>query len=801
MAERFEMVRRDLRFVLRGLRRSPLFALTVIATLALGIGANSAIFSFVNGLLLRPLPYRDDSRLVTLWTVLPQFGRETASLPDFKDWKAQGQTFVSMAAAANGRANLSANGQDPERIRTANVTANFFTTLGVRTVLGRDLADADERVGSEHVVLLSERLWRRRFHGDPSLIGRTILMSGVPFQVIGVVPAAADLPAGAEAWSPLVFPPGREMPRRGDFLHVYGRLREGTKPAQARAEMAIVAGRLGQSYPATNRGIGIDVEPLRTTIVGDVAPALLLLSIAVGFVLLIACANIANLLLARATSRQREVAVRVALGASRGQIAYQVMLESVVLSVFGGIAGIAVAWGGVQLLKANAPASMPLLEGVRIDSGVLLFTLALTVCTGLGFGLAPAIRASRLSLRTGANDGAGTRSDRVRRTLVAVQVALALTLLSGAGLFLQSLIRLQHVDLGFDERNVLTAQIPLSRVKYPARAQSVAFFDDLQRRVSALPGVMSAGYATDIPLGPGYNYQTFDRIGHAAPGPNDKTPDAVPSVADSQYFAAMGMTLTQGRWYGAHDDGAAPRVALVNEDFARRYYNGASPVGERISFDGPDQAVTIVGVVKTTRLEAVGRDAYPQVFTPLAQGSESSLYLVVRTHANPLAATSAVRSVVTGMDAEQPIADVHTMAERVEASIGQSRLNSTLLTGLSALALLIAALGIYGVVAYGVARRTREIGVRQALGATGAQVIGLIARQGVTPVLLGVGVGLVGSVALGMLSRKLLFATAAIDPVAFAGATALLMAIAGCACVVPAMRAANVSPSVALRTE
>lgn len=802
--ERIDSVRRDVRLALRGLRRSPGFACTVIGTLALGIGANSAIFSFVNGLLLRPLPYRDDGRLMTLWTVLPKFGRETASFPDFTDWKAQGHSFTGMTAATNGSVNLSAPGSDPERVRMASVLGGFFATLGVRPIVGRDFSATDEGAGT-HVVILSERLWRRRYRGDPAIVGSTILLSGNPFQVVGVVAAGVNLPAQSEIWTPLIFPPGRTQPRRGDFLQVFGRLAPGVSVKQASGEMSVVAGRLAQTYPGTNRGVDIAVEPLRKTIVGDVGPALLLLTLAVGFVLLIACANIANLLLARATGKQRELAVRVALGAGRGQVAWHVLLESLVLSTLGGIAGVAVAWLGIRLLKANAPASMPLIDAVHIDGGVLLATAALTVITGLSFGIAPAVRASRTSLRAGLGEGAGAsasaRSERLRRALVSVQVALALTLLSGAALFLQSLVRLQHVDLGFNEHNVLTAEVSLSRARYPARAQSTAFFEQLRNRVAAVPGVVAVGLATDVPLTAVYNYLTFDIIGRAAPGPSEKTPDAVPSVADSGYFAAIGMTLTQGRLYGSRDDGGAPRVGVVNEEFGRRYFGGRSPVGERISFGGPDEAITIVGVVKTARLEGVGRDAYPQVFTPLAQGSESALYLVARTRGNPIALVPSVRAELKTLDPEQPIADLQTMQQRVDESIGQSRLNSTLLSGLSVLALVIAALGIYGVVAYGVVRRTREIGVRQALGATGTQVVGLIARQGVAPVLVGVVAGLAGSVALGQVSRRLLYSTAALDPIAFALATALLVAVAGTACLVPAMRASNVSPSVALRAE
>jgi len=786
ITERIGAVPRGLALAGRRLRRSPVFAL-------------------VSGLLLRPLPYRDDGRLMTLWTMLPKFGRESASLPDFNDWKAQGHSFVAMTGATNGSANLTANGSDPERVHMASVLEGFFATLGVKPLVGRDLSSADNRLGSEHVVVISERLWRRRFRGDPGLVGSTILLNGNPYQVVGIVPGGVNIPSQAEVWGPLVFPPGRTQPRRGDFLQVFGRLRPGVTVAQARAEMTTVAGRLAETYPASNRGVGIAVEPLRQTIVGDVAPALLLLTIAVGFVLLIACANIANLLLARATGQHRELAVRVALGASRAQVAGHVLLESLLLSSVGGIAGMVVAWCGVQLLKANAPASMPLVDGVRIDGGVLLFTAALTVCTGLGFGIAPALRASRVSLRNGLSEGAGAsssvRSERIRRALVSAQVALALTLLSGAGLFLQSLIRLQHVDLGFDEHKVLTAQVSLSRVRYPARAQSEAFFRQLSSRIATLPGVTAVGLTTDIPLGAVFNYLTFDVIGRPAPAQNEKAPDAVPTVADSGFFAAMGMVVTRGRLYGDHDDGSAPRVGVVNEEFARRYFNGKSPLGERITFGDPDQAIAIVGVVKTARLEAVGRDAYPQVYTPLSQGSESSLYLVTRTRSRPEAMLPAIRAELKALDPDLPISDVMSMQQRVDESIGQSRLNSTLLSGLSALALVIAALGIYGIVAYGVVRRTREIGVRQALGATGMQVVGLIARQGAWPVILGVLLGLGGSVALGQLSSQLLFSTTPIDPVAFIAATGLLVMVASVACLVPAMRALKVAPSIALRTE
>ena len=809
-SDRLDTLFRDVRFAWRSIWRSPVFTLTVIGTLALGIGANTAIFSFVSGVLLRPLPYHNDGELMSLQTVLPSFGPEAASVPDFRDWKAQNQTFTSMTAASNAAGNLTAEGSDPERIRYARVLEDFFPTFGVQPAAGRFFSADDNRPGSDRVAVLSDGLWRRRFSGDAAVVGKTITLGSIAFTVIGVAPPGFAYPANAELWAPQAFGPGNPVPpRRADFLRVIGRLKPGVSLTAAQADMALTAQRLEKSYPGSNRGVGIGVQSLRQSLVGDVRPALIMLTVAVGIVLLIACANIANLLLARATGRQREMAVRAALGASRERLAGQVLLESTMLSLLGGAAGLGVAWWGVRLLKATAPASMPLLGEVRINASVLLFAFVMSVLTGLSFGLAPALQAMRLSLRSGLSEGSGAsssgRSERVRRTLVTVQAALALTLLSGAGLFLQSFVRLQHVDLGFNDRGLLSLRVALPQAKYRGPGATAAFFRQLRERVAVLPGVQGVGMSSDIPLGGGFNYLSFDILGRARPGPNEHSPDAIPTSADSAWFATMQIPLLRGRAFGTSDDSIAPPVAVVNEEFARRYFPSGDVLGARVSFGGPDEsagATTIVGVVKTTRLEGVGRASYPQFFRPLTQSPDNAIYLTVRSASgDPAKLAPAIRREVLALDSQQPISDVRTMTERVDESIGQSRLNSTLLSGLSLVALIIAGLGIYGVVAYGVARRTREIGVRMALGASRQDVLSLVLSQGMRPVIFGTVLGLGASAALGRVARTLLYGSDGVDPATFGAATLAFVAVATVACLVPASRASRVAPSVALRSE
>ncbi|HET7584758.1 MAG TPA: ABC transporter permease [Gemmatimonadaceae bacterium] len=800
---------RDLRLAARSLRRTPAFTLAVIVTLAIGIGANTAIFSFVRGVLLRPLPFRSDHELVKLWTDLPEFGKETASMPDYGDWKSQTSSFQSMGAYANTRFNLSMPNSEPERVAAAMADEDLFRTLGLAPAHGRAFTAGDMAFGSSHVAILSDALWRRYFNADQRVLNSTIYLNDQPYTVIGVAPAGAHALVPADLWVPLSFDPSRTFSRRGDFLHVIARLKPGMTTERAQRDASRLASALASEYPATNAGVGILVQPLRDVIIGDVRTPLITLAAAVGLLLLIGCANVANLMLARATARRREMAVRVALGAARGRLVRQLLTESVVLALVGGAVGMLVAVAGVRALKAAAPADMPRLDAVHVDLAVFAFAAVVAMLCGIAFGLMPALRATRGTLHVhlahGSRGNASGGAERLRGGLVLAQTALALILAVGAGLLARSFQQLQQVNLGFDQRNVLTAQMLIPASRYATPEQQIAFFQQVRDRMRATPGVRDAALTTDLPMVPNYSYLAFDVRGRPAPAPGEKTPDAIVTVVDTSYFSTMRMALRSGRTFtGADRSGTLP-TAVVSEQMARTYFGDASPLGERITFGDPTDTTatwyTIVGVVATTRLEGVGRDAYPQVFLPMQQSAQRSMFVVLRAERDAAALITPLRSAVKAIDPAQPIADVATMEERVAHSVAPARLNSMLIAVFSIIAVVLAGVGIYGVVSYTVAQRTREIGIRLALGANGSDVLRLITRCGMAPALAGVAVGLVAAVYLARLARGLLYGVTAWDPVSLAGAALLLAAIAAMACLVPGLRAARVQPVVALTEE
>jgi predicted permease len=803
-----ESLLRDLRFAVRSLVARPVLAMGVIASLALGIGANVAMFSVVHGVLIRPLPYAEPRELVQLWTDLPGSGRESASYPDFQDWRDRSGAFAQVAAYANAAYNMSTRTGDAERIRGARVTPNLLATLGLRPALGRDFTSADAVWGSHRMVMLSHGLWMRRFAGDASVINTTVQLAGVAFTVIGVAPPEMEMPTGAELWTALSFNPASPPPgRRSDFLHVVARLKPGVTPERAQSELTTVATALASEYPQTNGGVGIEVSTLYEDLVGPVRGTMLALTAAVALLLLIACANVATLLLARASSRAREMAVRVALGARRGRLARQLATESAVLAVAGGLIGVVLASAGVAAFARQLPPSFPRLANVVVDVPVLAFAIGMTALTGLLFGLAPALQISAVgptaALNAGGRAGIGGRSARVRSGLVAAQVALVLVLLAGSGLLIRSFDKLQRVDLGFDPTNVFTAQIALPAASYPEDARVAQFFTDLATRVGVLPGVETAGYATDVPLGPGFPYFSVSIEG-APPTPDGQpSPDAVATSADSSYFHAMGIGLLSGRAFTSGDRNGSQQVALVNEEFVRKHMSGASPIGQRISYNPADTTAwrTVVGVVATTKLEGVGQASYPQVFYPMAQNLSRGQFLVVRT-AGPLPGLERdVRRLMREMDPAQPVSDVRTMDQRISGSIAQPRVASLLVSVFSIVALLLAAVGIYSIVAYSVAQRTREIGVRLALGATSREVVRWIVGRAMTPVAVGIVVGVAGALATTRFIAALLYDTQATDPLVFAGVTGMVVLIAGAASFVPARRAARVNPTESLRSE
>ena len=803
-----DTILQDLRVAQRAFVRNPGFVLAVVATLAVGIGANTAIFSFVNAVLLRPLPYPSPGQLTVLQTRLASGEIEEASYPDFVDWRDQTRSFSQVGAFSNSNDNYAPPGADPERIPSARVTANFFATLGVTPRLGRGFTSLDEVFGSHRVIVLSDALWRR-FGADSTIVGRSVTLNSVAYAVIGVAPPELRMPERAELWAPLSADPAGPGPsRRNDFLHVVGRLKPGVTLQAAQADLDALAKRLAVAYPNTNAKVGIVADRAHDLLVGQVKPALLMFAAAVGVVLLIACANIANLLLARATARHREMALRVALGAGRGRLVRQMLTESLALSLVGGAAGVVFALWAVQALKGIVPPNTPRLASVRVDGVVLGFSALLSIVTGVVFGLVPSLRVSGTALRDGLSDGgrgaSGGGADRLRGALVLAQTALALVLLAGSGLLLRSFVQLQHVDLGFNERGVLTVQLVVPPVKYPTPTRQLVFFEAVRDRVRAIPGVQAAALTSDIPLGPGFGYNSLAIQGRPPVQPGEPEPDAIPTVADTGYFRTMGIALSDGRLFTAADRDSAPLVAVVNAEMMRRHFGGRSPVGERITFGNPARGaawLTIVGVVQNTRLEGVGRESYPQVYQPAAQSPQRAMYVVARTSADPMSLVPAIRREVAAIDAAQPLSDVKSMAQRVDGSIGQARLNSILVGVFSVFALVLASIGIYGVISYSVVQRTREIGIRIALGASTPTVVRLVMRQGLAPVVLGVVVGLAGSMALTRLMSGLLFGVGANDPLTFVAATAVLTTVASVACLVPALRAARVMPTEALRAD
>jgi predicted permease len=801
---------RDMRYAARALARRPGFTAAVVVTLALGIGATTAIFSVVNGVLLRPLPFPQPERLMTVWTNLPSSGHETASLPDYTDWKAEGSSFASMTAYAGSSDNLAAVGGEPERVPSGRVMPEFLSTLGTAPIHGRAF-NADEFVfGAHRVVILSHGLWTRRFGSDAGIVGQTITLNTLPYTVVGIAPPALGEISKAQLWAPYAPNPANGPPgRRSDFLSVIARLKPGVTEARAQTEMDALARRLASEYPNTNEGVGIDVVALHDQLVGSIKPALVVFASAVGLVLLIACANVANLLLARATSREREMAVRVALGAGRARLLRQLLAESLLLAVFGGALGLVLAVWGVQALKAAAPPTVPRLDQVGLDLTALGFTAAASLLTGALFGLAPALRASYSAIHSALSAGGrsgigGGRGDRLRGVLVLTQVALALLLLVGSGLLIRTFERLQRVDLGFDERGVLTAQIVLPTAKYQGGERQYAFFQQLRDRLAAIPGVQVVGLSTDVPLDGGYGYITFAVVGRPIDGPNVTAQDAVPTVAEADYFQALEIPLLAGRMFGAADVANAPRVAIVNREMVQKHFAGQNPIGERLTFGNPNDTTgwrTIIGVVGNTRLEAVGQESYPQVYIPMAQNPASNTYVVMRTSGDALQLAPALRRELAALDPAQPISDVKSMEQRVASSISQSKLNSVLIGLFAFVALALASIGIYGVISYAVAQRTREIGIRMALGASRSDVLRLIVRQGMTPATLGVLVGIVASLGATRVLEKLLYGVSATDPVVFVSVCALLTMVALGACLVPARRASRVDPNVALRND
>ncbi|HEV2864460.1 MAG TPA: ABC transporter permease [Pyrinomonadaceae bacterium] len=804
----------DIRYAARVLAKSPGFTAVAVLALALGVGANTAIFSVVKGVLLSPLPYPEPERLVWVWESNATNGilKEPASLPNYNDWRTQAQGFDGLAAFSKAALSLTAEGQEPERIPSGVVSANFLDVLGVAPAQGRGFAPEENTPGQNRVVVLSHGLWQRRFGGDPKIVGRPITLNGNPYTVVGILPPSfrEPVPGPRSTWE-MVIPLGfnfEQAGRRSDYLSVVGRLKRGVTPEQGRAELSAIAGRLAEQYPATNAGWGVMVLSLHERIVGDVERPLWLLMGVVGFLLLIACANVANLMLARSASRRQEIAIRTALGAGRWRIARQLLTESVLIALAGGAVGSLLAMWGTDALVALSPGNIPRLSEVGLDWKVLGFALALSLATGLLFGLAPALLASSPNLSGSLKEGGGrgstegSRGKRLRSALVVAEIALALVLLAGAGLMARSFAVLQHVDPGFKGDRVLTADLSLPAAKYKENPQVVNFFGQLAGRVAALPGVEKAAAVSALPLAGGVDMIAFSIEGRPEP-PAEQVWDAEYRVVTPGYFETLSIPLIRGETITERHTADQPAVTVINETMARKFWPNEDPIGKRINLGNPETSPwrTVIGVVRDTKHEGLDKEAYAQMYAPFAQFPRRSMTVVARTAGDPLGLVAGVRREVAAIDKDQPLSNALTMERVLADSVARQRFQMTLTLIFAGVGLLLAAVGIYGVVSYTVAQRTHEFGVRIALGAQGRDVLGLVVRHGIVLAAAGVGVGLLGSLLLARLLSSLLYGVSTSDPLTFAGVSLLLTGVALLACYVPARRATRVDPLTALRHE
>jgi putative ABC transport system permease protein len=811
-----ETLLKDIRYAFRQLIRHPAFSLIAILALALGIGANTAIFSVVNAVLVRPLPYRAPEQLVWLWGTNPlnDIPKESASYPDFKDWREQAQSFQAMAGFANAAPILTGGDAEPERLPGAVVIGDFFTILGVEPVLGRKFLPEENEQGKNRVALLSHELWQKRFAGDPKIVGQQMIVNGNPHTIVGVMPADFQHPAAAvrkavQLWLPLAVSDNMRQSRRGDFLSVIARLKPEATIDRARAEMKGIAARLEKQYPDSNTAWGVIVESVHETITGDIRPALLLLLGAVAFLLLIACANVANLLLSRASSRQREISIRAALGASRGRVVRQLLTENLLLSLAGGALGLLFAVWGIQALLALSPGNIPRLQSIGIDGEVLLFTLGVSLVTGVIFGLAPALAASKPNLNDALKEGGRSAAEssggrRLRNALAVAEIALSLVLLVGAGLLIRSFVHLQQVKPGFNPRHLLTVELSLPTAKYKEDPQVIQFFDQLQSAIRQQPGVEGATISTDLPLGGDADFLAFSVEGRQL-APTDRTPDAESRVIDPEYFRTLEIPLRRGRLLDNRDTEGVPDAVVINETLARKYFAGQDPLGKRITFGDPQAAdaqwYNIVGIVSDVHGTRLNEAPYAQLYTSYRQTPRRAFTLIVRTAGQPAVMLTSIREQIWGLDRQQPLYNVRTMDEVLAQAMARPRFNMMLITILAGVALVLAAVGIYGVISYSVTQRTHEIGVRVALGASTRDVLKLVIGQGMLLAGTGLALGLIAAFAVTRVMASLLFSVSATDPLTYFGLAGLLGGIALLACYVPARRATKVNPVTALRAE
>ena len=791
--------------------KTPAFSLLAILTLGLAIGANSAVFSVINAVLLRPLPYEKPEQLVRVFGTQPQLAEAPTAPANFLDWQEQNQSFERIATFVGQGFNL-VGGDKPERVRGMRVSAELFQLLGVQPALGRAFHTEEDQVGRNRVVVLSDQFWRSRFAGERSVIGRTITLNDQAYEVVGVMPPGFAFPnERTQLWTPVAFSDTERALRSTNFIHVIARLRPGLTLQQAQEQMSALARRQAELYPDTNTGVGVKLVTLSEQTVGNVRPILIVLLAAVGFVLLIACANVANLLLARAAERQREMAIRSALGASRARVVRLLLAESLVIALLAGAAGLTLAIWGLDLLLALKPANLPRAAEIGIDPRMFGFTALLSLLTGVGFGLVPAWHVSKPDLNEGLKESSrsatgGPGRQRLRGTLVVAEVALSLVLLIGAGLMIRSFARLLAVDPGFDPANVLTAFVSLPPAKYPDASRQAAFFDQLLQRTQNLPGVVAAAAASDLPLYGGSS-TGFDIEGRARSEAGQR-PLVEYRAISPEYLRAMGMRLIAGRAFSARDTADAPGVVIINETLAKKYFPNEDPIGRRLGLSGPPDMREIVGVVADVRNYGLDAEVKPEAYVPFLQNAPeyltavaAGMNIVVRTVNDPTALASAFRAQVQALDKDQPVAEISTMEVQLAESIAQRRFNMLLLAVFAALALVLAAVGIYGVIAYTVAQRSHEMGIRLALGASRADILKLVFSDAMFTTLTGVTVGLIAALALTRLLSSLLYDVAPTDPLVFLGLAALLILVALIATYVPARRAMRLNPIAALRHE
>jgi putative ABC transport system permease protein len=802
----------DIRYAFRMLAKKPGFTIAAVLAVSIGIGANTAIFSVVNAVLLRSLPYKDPDRLAVIFSNKQGAikGSGSASYLDAVDWKKQSQSFEEMAVFHHTRYTLSGSGE-PESIDGARAAAEFFPLLGVEAIEGRTFRPEEDKPGAQRVVVISHGLWQRRFGGDAGIIGQTLTLNGDGYTVVGVLPPNFKFPievAEAEMWSPAVHDGEVAEQRGAHYLKVIGRLKPGVSVGEAQAEMDGIAARLEQQYPDANTGRIVNLSPLYEHLVGSIRRALFILLGAVGLVLLIACSNVANLMLARAASRAKEIAIRTALGASRGRVVRQLLTESLILAIIGGGAGLLLALWGIEVLIALGPADIPRLDDISIDGPVLWFTFAASILTGIIFGLAPALKASKPDLNESLKEGGRGTSESfnrhsLRNLLVVAQMAFTLVLLVGAGLLIKSFLKLQHVDPGFAPENVMTMKISLPS-RYEENEQAAAFIKQVTERVGNMAGVESVGAISVIPLA-GVNNRTSFNI-KKNPFPENQEPPVEFRAVTPGYFRTMGVPILKGRAFTEQDVKGKPGAIIINDAMARQYWPDEDPVGQIMSIgvstsENEPTEWEIVGIVGNVKHFSLDSDPVPEMYVPHAQQPWTYMTLVARSQSDPKALVAPMRSQVLAVDHDQPVSDIHTMAEVVASSIAQQRFYMLLLALFAVMALVLAAVGIFGVMSYSVTERTREIGIRMALGAQTRDVLRFVVGQGITLALIGVGMGLAGALLLTQFMTKMLYEVSAFDPLTFVAISLLLVGIALLACYIPARRATKVDPMVALRYE